>query len=142
MAGYPGLFLAAFLAATVIPAQSEALLAVLILTGDFSPVALVAVASVGNTLGAIVNWFLGQSIERQKQKRWFPVSVEKLHRAQVWYQRFGKWSLLGSWLPFIGDAITVVAGVMKEPLSTFIILVGVAKTVRYCLIAAAAVGLS
>lgn len=133
--------MAAFIAATVIPAQSEAVLVGLILTGNYSIVILIIVAALGNTLGAIVNWFFGCELERLKHRRWFPVKVEKLRRAQGWYQRYGKWSLLGSWLPIIGDAITVVAGVMKEPLPVFILLVAIAKTGRYCVIAAAAMGL-
>lgn len=140
MGGYIGLFVTAFIAATVIPAQSEAVLAGLILTGEYSVAVLITVAALGNTLGAVVNWFLGRGLERLKDRRWFPIKVEKLHRAQGWYQRYGKWSLLGSWLPIIGDAITVVAGVMKEPLPVFILLVGLAKTGRYCVIAAAALG--
>jgi membrane protein YqaA with SNARE-associated domain len=139
--GYIGLFVAAFIAATVIPAQSEAVLAGLILTADYSVAALIAVAAVGNTLGAVLNWFMGRGLERLKDRRWFPIKIDKLHRAQTWYQRYGKWSLLGSWLPIIGDAITVVAGVMKEPLPVFILLVGLAKTGRYCVVAAATLGL-
>lgn len=141
MTGYLTLSVAAFVAATVFPAQSEAVLVGLIL-GDHYPVfALVAVASIGNTLGSVVNWYLGRGIESLKDRRWFPVRADKLGRARSWYQRYGKWSLLASWLPVVGDPITVVAGVMREPLPVFVLLVGLAKTARYAILAAVTTGI-
>jgi membrane protein YqaA with SNARE-associated domain len=134
---YSGLFSAAFLAATIFPAQSEAALAALLLAGDQPTAALIAVASLGNVLGALVNWALGRGVERFKGRRWFPVKGEMLERAQGWYRRYGKWSLLLSWAPFIGDPITVVAGVMREPLPIFLTLVTLAKVGRYLAVAAA-----
>ena len=128
---YLGLFLAALGAASVLPMQSEPVLVGLILTGKFSLPMLLAVASVGNTLGSILNWFLGRGIERFRDRRWFPVSEKALERSSHWYRRYGKWSLLLSWMPLFGDALTVVAGVLREPLLTFTILVFIAKTGRY-----------
>ncbi len=135
------LFMAAFAAATILPAQSEAVLVGLILKGGHPVWLLVAVASLGNILGSIINWVLGRGIERFRDRRWFPIRRQALERAQGWYRRYGKWSLLGSWLPIIGDPLTVVAGVMREPLPVFILLVAVAKTVRYAVLAAITVGL-
>jgi membrane protein YqaA with SNARE-associated domain len=142
MGGYLSLFAAAVLAATLFPAQSEALLVALLLNESYSVLALIGVASVGNTLGSIINWFLGRSLERFKSRAWFPVKADTLARAQEWYHRYGKWSLLASWLPIIGDPITLVAGVMKEPLPIFILLVGIAKTARYSALAAVTTGLT
>lgn len=142
MGGYLGLFAAAVLAATLFPAQSEALLVALLLNENYSVLALVGVASVGNTLGSIINWFLGRSLERFKSRAWFPVKADTLARAQEWYHRYGKWSLLASWLPIIGDPITLVAGVMKEPLPIFILLVGISKAARYSALAAVTIGLT
>lgn len=134
---YAGLFAAAFFAATIFPAQSEAVLAGLILTGDYPVASLLAVASLGNVLGAVVNWGLGRGIERFKDRRWFPAKPYALARAQAWYQRYGKWSLLLSWVPIIGDPLTVVAGVMREPFVVFLALVTIAKVGRYLVLAAA-----
>lgn len=136
---YAGLFAVAFLAATILPAQSELGLAGLILSGSNSVVLLVAVASAGNTLGAVVNWGLGRGVERFSGRRWFPVTPERLERAAGWYRRYGRWSLLLSWVPFIGDPLTVAAGVLREPLATFLLLVAIAKTGRYIVVAALAV---
>lgn len=134
---YAGLFAAAFLAATIFPAQSEAVLAGLILTGDYPVAILLAVASLGNVLGAVMNWFLGRGIERFKGRRWFPAKPDTMARAQAWYQRYGKWSLLLSWVPIIGDPLTLVAGVMREPFPVFLALVTIAKVGRYLVLAAA-----
>lgn len=137
---FAGLFAVAFVAATLLPAQSEAALGGLIAMGTFSPVALVAVASAGNVLGSIVNWLIGRRIEAFRERRWFPASPKMLDRATGWYRRYGRWSLLLSWVPVIGDPLTLVAGVLREPLWSFVALVAVAKTVRYVLVAAAVVG--
>ncbi len=137
LAAYAALFAAAFIAATIFPAQSEAALAALLVAANQPAAALIAVASIGNVLGAVVNWGLGRGVERFKDRRWFPASEATLGRAQGWYRRYGKWSLLLSWAPFIGDPITVVAGVMREPLPAFLILVSIAKVGRYLAVAAA-----
>jgi len=133
---YAGLFLVAFLAATVLPAQSEVGLAGLVLSDDYPVVLLVAVASAGNTLGAVVNWVLGRGIERFSDRPWFPVKPARLERATRWYHRYGRWSLLLSWAPIVGDPLTVVAGVLREPFVSFLILVTLAKTGRYIAVAA------
>lgn len=135
-----GLFAIAFVAATVLPAQSEAALVGLQLAG-YPVVLLVAVASVGNTLGACLNWALGREAERFRNRRWFPVSAASLDRASAWYGKWGRWSLLLSWAPLGGDALTVAAGVLREPFWSFLALVAIAKTGRYVVLAAATAGL-
>jgi membrane protein YqaA with SNARE-associated domain len=132
---YIGLFLAALLAATIIPAQSEAVLVGLLVAGKYNPWLLVAIASLGNVLGSVLNWLLGYGIHQLKHKKWFPVKPQTLDRAVGWYQRYGRWSLLLSWMPIIGDPLTVAAGVMRERLPVFILLVSVAKVGRYCVLA-------
>ncbi|MBU0583646.1 MAG: DedA family protein [Alphaproteobacteria bacterium] len=135
-----GLFAIAFIAATILPAQSEAALVALLVAGTHSPILLVAVASLGNVLGAVVNWALGRSVERFRDRRWFPVSPRALDRATGWYHRWGRWSLLFSWAPIGGDALTVAAGVLREPLRSFLVLVTIAKTGRYAVLAAVTLG--
>lgn len=125
------LFVTAFAAATILPVQSEALLATLLLLSDIPPLFLVIVGSAGNTLGACVNWWLGGYVETFKTRKWFPVSEKALEKAQGQYARYGRWLLLFSWVPIVGDPITVAAGVMKEKLWVFVVLVGFSKTVRY-----------
>lgn len=136
LAAYGSLFLAAFLAATLIPAQSESVLAGLLLAGGQPVAALVAVASLGNILGSVINWLIGRCVERFRDRRWFPASASQLERAQTQYQRFGYWSLLLAWVPIIGDPLTLVAGVMREPLWRFVLLVSIGKIGRYAVLAA------
>ncbi|MBQ0742543.1 MAG: DedA family protein [Pseudomonas sp.] len=140
LSGYFGLFVAAFGAATLLPMQSEAVLVGLLLTDRYAAWALLTVATTGNVLGSALNWLLGRSIERYRQKRWFPVSEGKLEQAQRAYHRFGRWSLLLSWVPIIGDPLTVVAGVMREPFWSFLLIVTLAKAARYLLLAVLTLG--
>ncbi len=133
-AALAGLFSSAFLAATVLPASSEAVLAVLLLNGGPSPGLLLLVASLGNTLGSAVNWVLGRFIARFHDRKWFPATPEQLARAERWYRRYGVWSLLLSWVPVIGDPLTVIAGVLRTPFVLFLPIVAVAKTARYAAI--------
>lgn len=134
LAAHAGLFLSAFLAATILPAQSEAVLVGLLLAG-YTPWTLLLVATVGNVLGAVVNWLLGRGLAGASS-RWAPRQGPMLERAQRWYHRYGRWSLLLSWVPIIGDPLTVVAGMLREPLLVFLLLVTVAKLGRYLVLAA------
>lgn len=136
MAELAGLFLAALLAATILPAQSEALLAALIAGGGHPVWLLIAVASAGNILGAVINWGLGRGLTLYRDRKWFPVSQKALARAEGWYHRYGRWSLLFSWVPVIGDPLTVIAGSLREPFAGFLVLVAIGKIGRYLVIAA------
>ena len=129
-----GLFVAAFGAATILPFQSE-LVFVALQLGNAAPVWLIVlVASIGNTLGAVVNYVLGRWALHLRGSRWFPVTDAHLARAQGWYARWGVWSLLLSWAP-LGDAFTVIAGIMRTPVWIFLTLVALAKTGRYIVLA-------
>ena len=136
-----GLFLAAFAAATVLPAQSEAVLVALLLNSNHSTLLLLAVATAGNVLGAVLNWVMGRFLDHFSDRSWFPVSRSTLGKAQFWYGRWGWWSLFGSWIPLVGDPITLAAGVMREPIWRFILIVTLAKGGRYLALAAAVQGL-
>ncbi|MNF42763.1 Inner membrane protein YqaA [compost metagenome] len=140
VSAYLGLFLSAFGAATLLPLGSEAVLVGLLLSDAYLLWLLVAVASVGNVLGSLVNWTLGRYLEHFRQRRWFPVSERRLQQAQGWYARYGRWALLLSWLPIIGDPLTLVAGVMRERCWVFLLIVGLAKTARYSMLAALTLG--
>jgi len=140
LTSYIGLFVAAFGAATLLPMQSEAVLVGMLLSDRYVVSSLLAVATVGNVLGSALNWLLGRSVERFRHKRWFPVSESKLENAQQSYLRYGRWSLLLSWVPIIGDPLTAVAGVMREPLWSFLLIVTLAKGLRYLVLTAVTLG--
>jgi len=133
---YGGLLVAAFLAATLLPAQSEALLASLVIADRQPVLALLAVASLGNIAGSASNWLLGRWIEHYRDRKWFPVTPQALARAEGAYRRWGHWSLLASWVPIIGDPLTLVAGVLREPFWRFLLIVSLAKIARYCVVIA------
>ncbi|MEL0286158.1 MAG: YqaA family protein, partial [Paracoccaceae bacterium] len=89
------------------------------------------VATLGNVLGATFNWWLGRLTENLRAKKWFPVNEKQLQKAERFYGRYGRYSLLLSWVPIIGDPITIVAGILREPLLSFVLLVTIAKCARY-----------
>ncbi|QND68399.1 DedA family protein [Mesorhizobium loti] len=133
---YGALFISAFLAATVLPVSSEAVLAGLIVSGRGDPWLLLAVATIGNTLGSVVNWILGRGIETLRTRRWFPVSPERYEQASRTFRRFGEWTLLFAWLPVVGDAFTLAAGAARVNLGVFVALVAIGKAARYAVIIA------
>lgn len=128
---YLSLFISAFAAATILPAQSEALLAYQVSISPDAVVQLIAVATLGNVLGATFNWWLGRLTENLRATKWFPVNEKQLQKAERFYGRYGRYSLLLSWVPIIGDPITIVAGILREPLLSFVLLVTIAKCARY-----------
>ena len=130
---YFSLFVTGFIAATLFPASSELLLLALLQQG-YLPLLLWLSATLGNTLGSCVNWWLGQKLRLYQHKRWFPVSTSQLARAERLFLRYGRWSLLLSWLPVVGDPLTMMAGVLKMPFSIFLLLVTIGKALRYAVL--------
>ena len=130
-----GLFLSAFLAATLVPAQSELGLGYLVINTNYSMLLLVMVASFGNTTGATINWLIGQGIAKSAMRLEKVEASPRLLNIISWYKRYGQWTLLLSWAPIIGDPITLIAGILKVPFKTFFLIVALAKTSRYILIA-------
>lgn len=133
---YGALFLSAFLAATILPVSSEAVLAGLIVAGRGDPGLLLVVATIGNTLGSVVNWVLGRGIDSLRNRRWFPVTADRYEQASRIFRRFGEWTLLFAWLPVVGDAFTIAAGAARVNLGVFVALVAIGKAARYAVIVA------
>ena len=131
---YFQLFLFSFLAATILPFSSEIILSGMYLTGSFLTLNLLLVASLGNILGSIANWYLGKKISTYKDKKWFPVSPTQLQKSEFFFNKYGLWSLLLAWIPIIGDPITLLAGVLKVRFSIFVLLVSISKISRYIFI--------
>lgn len=130
---YAGLFFSAFLAATLVPAYSEIVLAGLANAG-YDPLALWLWASIGNTLGSVVNWGLGRYLLHFQDRKWFPFKATSLGMSQRWFQKFGVWSLLLAWMPLGGDALTFIAGVMRVRFLVFVSLTAVGKATRYAIL--------
>ncbi|BCN94465.1 membrane protein [Thiomicrorhabdus immobilis] len=132
--GLSGLFLAAFFAATILPIGSEVVLVALLLS-DFNPLEVVAVATLGNVLGSVVNYVIGFFGSAFLIHRVFKISDEKFNQTQQRFQKWGTVSLLLAWVPIIGDPLTVIAGVLRVNIWLFLLLVTVGKLARYIVVA-------
>ncbi|OHB33830.1 MAG: hypothetical protein A2X84_10595 [Desulfuromonadaceae bacterium GWC2_58_13] len=132
--GYPALFLLSFLAATLLPLGSEWLLVVLLLKG-FDPTLSVSLAALGNTLGAMTTYAIGLWGGSFLIGRVLRIDEKARNRAERVYVRYGRWSLLLSWLPVVGDPLCLVGGVLRVGLVPFVALVGVGKLARYLAVA-------
>ncbi len=130
---YLYLFISSFMAATFLPFYSEIYLYLLI-RNEFTPLIVFIVATTGNTLGALVNWSLGKYLLIFRDKKWFYFNQRQIDNSQRWYSRYGIWSLIFSWLPLGGDALTLIAGIMRAPLLKFIFLVALGKGIRYAVV--------
>jgi membrane protein YqaA with SNARE-associated domain len=98
---------------------------------EYSELTLLAVASAGNVLGSVLNYWMGWGAARFQGYKWFPVSENALARGQAWFSRWGQGVVLLAWVPIIGDPITVAAGMMRMRFLPFVILVSLSKTLRY-----------
>lgn len=127
--GYFGLFLAAFLSATIIPFTSEGIL-LLLLSQDFDPWTCLFLATTGNSLGGLTNYAIGSFGNPLWLKR-FGVSEFKIRSFETRVQKHGYWLAFFSWVPFIGDPLTIALGFFKVPFwrVTFLLVLG--KFLRY-----------
>jgi membrane protein YqaA with SNARE-associated domain len=130
---YLVLFISAFISATLFPLGSEALLIYDIKEG-YNIYLIVIVATVGNSLGSLLNYFLGLKGEEYLVEKKI-LNKKMIIRSKSYFDKYGSISLLFSWLPIIGDPITFVAGILKYNLKKFIVLVIIAKLSRYLFIA-------
>jgi len=128
------LFLVSMLAATILPGSSESALLALITREPRQAITLTAAATTGNTLGAIIDWYFGRWLLHYADRRWFPATPRQLEKASGLFRRYGVWSLLFSWVPIVGDPLTVIAGVLKVPFVPFAILTALGKLARYLLL--------
>ena len=138
---YITLFSSSFISSTLLPGHSELTLTAFIFLNKFLVTNLVVIASIGNILGSILNWYLGFYFVKFKEKKWFPINKRQLEKASLWFLNYGKWSLFFSWVPFVGDPLTVVAGVLRVPIITFLIIVSISKILRYVIVSLIALNL-
>ena len=131
--GYLGLFMVAFLAATILPIGSEVVLVGLLLNG-FNPVLVVTVATIGNVMGSVVNYVIGYFGSVFVIERVLKIKPQNFERSRERFEQWGKFSLLLAWVPIIGDPLTVIAGVLRINLWLFILLVTIGKLGRYIVV--------
>ena len=129
---YITLLVVSFLAATLLPLGSEALL-LYDISQNYSLMLLWTFATLGNTLGSMVNYWLGLKGEVYLENKGH-LSVEKMGKARGFFAKYGGWTLLLSWVPLIGDPLTFIAGVLRYDFKWFALIVAVAKGTRYAVI--------
>lgn len=128
--GLFGLFLACLLSATIIPFSSEAIVAGAMALGYSTPV-IVIVASLGNTVGGMISFYMGWLCKWEWLERWFKVKREKLESFRGHIEKYGVWAALLTWLPIVGDPLAIAMGFMRlNPLWTCLIMFA-GKLLRY-----------
>ena len=131
---YLSLFVVSFMVATIIPFGSEIYFATLLTIGNYNTLLLLIVASIGNILGSVFNWICGYYAAYLLKKKWFPINQNQISKASNFFLKYGKWSLLLAWVPFIGDPLTFVAGTLRYSFLPFLLLVSIGKIARYLVI--------
>ena len=132
--GYVSLFLLSFLASTIIPIGSEWLLITMVIKG-MNPILSVASATTGNTLGACTTYAIGIYGSEWVSRKLLRFDELSRKRAEMFYAKFGVWSLLFSWLPIVGDPLCLAGGLLRINFGVFLLLVFVGKLLRYGLLA-------
>jgi membrane protein YqaA with SNARE-associated domain len=130
---YLVLFGSAFISATLFPLGSEALLIYDIKQG-YNIYLLLFFATLGNSLGSVVNYYLGLKGEEYLVHKKL-INEKYIKVSKKFFDKFGAFSLLFSWVPIIGDPITLVAGILKYDFKKFLVLVVIAKFSRYLFLA-------
>jgi membrane protein YqaA with SNARE-associated domain len=128
--GLWGLFLGTFLAATVVPFSSDALY-IAVLWATKQPLACLLVASFGNWAGSVTTYFLGRLCKWEWLEKTFKVKREKLEKQKKNIDKYGVWMALISWLPIVGDVISLGLGFYKAPAFWTLILLFVGKFLRF-----------
>lgn len=139
---YLSVFVSTFLAATFLPVPSEVAVLAAASNDHVNLLLLWLLATCGNTLGAMVNWWLGRFAIQFQDRKWWPASAAQMKQAEAWFQRFGIWSLLFAWVPILGDPLTLVAGLLKVRLRWFVLLVAFGKAMRFAVLIGLISGLS
>ncbi len=126
--GYPGLFIASFLASTILPFGGETIVSYLI-SQKFDFYTIVFIASIGNFLGACTSYYLG--LKGRNYLKYLRISPDEVEKAERFFSKYGYYVLLFTWVPLIGDAITVTGGLLRIKFKIFAVLVFVGKFLRY-----------
>ncbi len=131
--GYVGLFIVSFLSATVIPFSSDAIVAVMTAM-DYNLWLLLIVASAGNTLGGMTNYYIGRLGKTEWIRKYLRISEKKIERASMWAKKYTGYVAFFSWLPGIGDALALVLGLFKAKQWQVWLYMFIGKTARYAVI--------
>ena len=136
-----GMFVAAFLAGSILPFSSEAIMLALLAVGN-PPWQLLLCASLGNSLGGITCYYIGYLTTPERIQRLFRIHPRHMQRAHRLVQRWGALMGFFCWVPFLGDAILVALGIMRSnPLVTNVTML-LGRTLRYAIVLISALGIA
>ena len=133
-AGYIGLFLSAFISATIFPMASEAFFTTMLVRG-YDVVWCIAIATIGNSLGSLTTYGLGRLGNLATIERWLRIKPEKALRYEHYAHRYGFWLGLLIWLPIVGDVLAVCMGLAKTSFFLSATMIFIGKFARYLIIA-------
>lgn len=129
--GFIALLFSSFIGATIVPASSSAILLAALAMGA-APLSTFVACSVGNSLGCATNYWIGYLIGNPLIPK---LQKKKSGRKAIYYsQKYGLWSLLLSWLPFIGDPLTIAAGIFRLNFLVFSLIVYTQRIIGYMVI--------
>lgn len=131
--GYVGLFLVSFLSATIIPFSSDAVVGIMI-SLNYEAFWLWLVASVGNTLGGMTNYYLGKLGKTEWISKYLRIPEKRTEKAARFVKKYSIWAAFFSWIPGIGDALALVLGIFKADAIKVWIFMFLGKSLRYGLI--------
>ena len=126
---YLTLFMTALISATLFPLGSEALL-IYDITQGYNIYLLLLFATLGNSLGSVINYYMALKGEEYLLEKKV-LSEKHIIKGKFYFDKYGSWIILLSWLPIVGDTITFVAGLLKYDFKKFLILVTISKLSRY-----------
>lgn len=132
---YLMLFAISFASATLLPSQSELFLGTMIIFGNYNILTLITIASVGNILGSITNYYIGRYLTRFENTRFVNKNSKIFKKATALYEKYGKITLFFAWVPVIGDPLTIIGGFFRVNFKQFVIIVSIGKILRYIVVA-------
>jgi membrane protein YqaA with SNARE-associated domain len=131
---YFGLFLNSFLAATLLPVVSEPFL-IYLLSENFPAVPIVICATIGNSLGSYLTYYLGYLANWQKINKWLRMKEDSILNAKEWIDKYGVYTAFFAWVPFLGDPVTLALGVFKIDVKQAFLFIFIGKLIRYSIVA-------
>lgn len=132
--GYIGIFIAAFIASTILPAPSEIII-VLAFQANFNTTAVIIIATIGNVLGSLTNYYLGYISNSKKLISRFNLNENKINYWTKKTKKYGYWLGLLAWIPIIGDPLMALIGFLKVNIKPLILTITIGKLVRYIVVA-------
>lgn len=140
--GYWGMGIASFIAGTIFPFSSEAILVALLATVSINPTLLVISATIGNVSGTMFNYFVGRQCSPKTVARWFKIKQSRMDKAQSYVQKYGAWMGFFTFVPILGTALSLTLGVLRANALFTFISTFIGKSLRYIVIAYATIAIA